>query len=138
MDRPGFDALLDRLAAAWAVPDPAAAADCFTVDAIYMEPPDRQLFVGRDQLLAYFSPLAPGTYLRFHHRAFDEPSQVGMAEWTFGVEGRDVADTGVSVIETRRGLIAVWREYHVKGPARWDRFVAIDDTEWEWHVGNYP
>ncbi|MDX1449643.1 MAG: nuclear transport factor 2 family protein [Acidimicrobiia bacterium] len=138
MDVAGFVDLLDRLAAAWAAPDPVAAADCFTDDAVYMEPPDRQLFVGREQLLAYFWPLEPGTYLRFHARAFDEAGQVGFAEWTFGMDGKDVADTGVAVVEVRDGRIATWREYHVKGPADWDRFRSTEGKEWQWHIGNYP
>lgn len=138
MDRAGFVGLLNELADAWAEPDPDRAAACFTDDAVYMEPPDQQLFVGRDQLTAYFGPLEVGTYLRFQHLWFDEVSQTGAVEFSFGVEAGDTADHGVAVIEVRGGRIAVWREYHRKGPADFDGFVATGPKEWVWHIGNYP
>jgi len=137
MDLPGFFRLLDELAEAWATPDAERAAACFTADAVYMEPPDRQLFVGVDQLTAYFGALTPGTYLRFHHRSFDETSGMGAIEFSFGVEGEDTADHGTAVIEIRDGRIATWREYVRRGPTDFDEFVATA-KDWQWHIGNYP
>lgn len=133
-----FESLLDQLAAAWASQDAVRAASVFTPDAVYMEPPDRQLFVGRDQLEAYFSPLRPGTYLRFHHLSFDPETGVGAAEFSFGTDGNPTADHGVAIVEIRDGLIATWREYHVKGPADVGAFRATEGKTWEWHIGNYP
>ena len=103
-----------------------------------MEPPDRQLFVGRDELLAYFSPLEPGSFLEIHGLWFDEASQVGVAEFTFGMRGRDAADHGVVVVGLRDQRIAWWREYQRRGPTAFDRFISTDDKVWEWHSGNYP
>lgn len=138
MDRGEFADLMNQLAAAWASPDADLAAECFTDDAIYMEPPDQQLFVGREQIAAYFSPLRPGTYLRFQHLWFDEDTGVGAVEFSFGVEGRETADHGVAVVSVRDGRISVWREYHRKGPADFEEFVATGSKEWVWHIGNYP
>lgn len=134
----GFDALLERLAAAWGALDAVAAADCFTDDAVYMEPPDVQLFRGREELLAYFSPLVPGTYLTVHRVWFNEDSQSGVAEFTFGVEGKMSADHGVVVVDLADGKIASWREYPRKGPADFAHFTAADSKTWQWHIGNYP
>jgi hypothetical protein len=138
LDAQGFGALLRRLARAWEALDASAAAACFTVDAVYMEPPDVQLFSGRTELEAYFSALAPGTYLDLHGVWFDEPSQTGAVEFGFGVRGRLTADYGVAVAETRDHLVASWREYVRKGPAEFDVFTAVEGKAWSWHGGNYP
>lgn len=131
-----FPALLERLADAWAALDAERAAACFTEDAVYMQPPDQQLFVGRDQLLAYFAPLEPGTYLRLDNVWFDESAQRGACEFTFGVTGQESADHGVAIIDVTDGLIGGWREYFVKGPAGQDEFIAVDGKDWRWHIGN--
>ena len=133
-----FRSLLERLATAWAELDAEGAADCFTDDAIYVEPPDAQLFRGRSELIAYFSPLEPGTYLDLHSIWFDETSQTGAAEFGFGVRGHERADHGVAVVEVRDGLIAGWREYLRSGPASFEEFVGIEGKNWRWHGGNYP
>jgi ketosteroid isomerase-like protein len=138
LDFTGFESLLGRLADAWAACDAVAAAACFTNDAVYMEPPDRQLFRGFTELEAYFSPLQPGTYLDVHSVWFDEAPQTGAAEFSFGTRGADSADHGVVTIGMTDGRISGWREYHRKGPASFDRFVATDGKTWTWHAGNYP
>jgi hypothetical protein len=131
-----FRALLGRLADAWAALDAGAATACFTDDAVYMQPPDEQLFVGRDQLRAYFTPLDPGTYLRLDNVWFDESTQRGACEFTFGVGTQPVADHGVAVVDVAGGLIAAWREYLVKGPSDTAEFLARDGKHWRWHIGN--
>lgn len=138
IDYAGFAALLGRLAVAWEAQDAEAAADCFTEEAVYMEPPDQQLFRGRSELTAYFSPLKPGTFLEFQGIWFDVGSQRGAAEFSFGVRGAELADHGVAIVQVEDGLIASWREYHVKGPVDFAAFVAADGKQWEWHIGNYP
>jgi uncharacterized protein (TIGR02246 family) len=131
-----FRALVQRLADAWAALDGDAAAELFTQDAVYMQPPDEQLFVGRDQLRAYFGPLDPGTYLRLDNVWFDPGVQRGAVEFTFGVGDQEVADHGVAIVDVRDGHISAWREYLVKGPADQARFLATDGKQWTWHIGN--
>lgn len=138
MTRDDFDALIRRLADAWAALDAEAAVACFTDDAVYMQPPDEQLFVGRDQLRAYFGPLDPGTYLRLDNVWFDERTRRGAVEFTFGVAGEEPADHGVAVVDVADGRIRAWREYLVKGPSDQERFVSVDGKDWRWHAGNYP
>jgi ketosteroid isomerase-like protein len=131
-----FRALLQRLADAWGALDADAATECFTDDAVYMQPPDEQLFAGREQLRAYFGPLDPGTYLRLDNVWFDESAQRGACEFTFGVGGQEVADHGVAIVDVADGRMRAWREYLVKGPADQDRFLATDGKAWSWHIGN--
>jgi uncharacterized protein (TIGR02246 family) len=136
MDTTAFRALIQSLADAWAALDGDAATELFSDDAVYMEPPDEQLFVGRDQLRAYFGPLDPGTYLRLDNVWFDEATQRGAVEFTFGVGEQEVADHGVAIVDVAGGRIRAWREYLVKGPADQDRFLAVDGKDWTWHIGN--
>jgi uncharacterized protein (TIGR02246 family) len=136
MNRDEFRALIQRLADAWAALDADAAVACFTDDATYIQPPDEQLFVGADQLRAYFAPLEPGTYLRLDNVWFDEELQRGAVEFTFGEGDQEPADHGVSVVDVAGGRIRAWREYLVKGPADQDRFLAVDGKDWRWHIGN--
>src|SRR5687768_17049808 len=49
-----FRALLERLAAGWNAGDSRAAVACFTTDAIYTEPPRKQLYLGHAALYEFF------------------------------------------------------------------------------------
>ncbi len=128
---------MHRLARAWADLDAEVAVGCFTTDAVYMQPPDVQCYTGTDQLRAYFGALEEGTYLDYQNLWFDEASQVGCAEFSFGVRGRPEADHGTIVVGLEGGAISHWREYVQKGPASFEVFVAVDKV-WQWHIGNHP
>ncbi len=52
---------MERVAAGWNEGDARAAADCFTDDAIYSEPPGRQLYEGREALYEFFGRRGPAT-----------------------------------------------------------------------------
>jgi hypothetical protein len=138
IDSARFRELVEQVARGWETGDVEAALASFTHDAVYMEPPDVQLFVGHAQLRRYFAAVTPGTLMTLWHVSFDEPTQIGAVEYTFA-SGRDdpAADHGVAILELRAGLIARWREYQTKGPADQRRFVAIDGKNWRWHAGNY-
>lgn len=129
---------MERLAHAWSTQDTDLGLSCFTQSAVYMEPPDVQLFVGHEQLRPYFASLTPGTFMRSHTLAFDESAQRGAGEFSFGSEGEGTADHGVAIVEIEVGLIRVWREYVRKGPASFDDFTATEGKTWQWHIGNYP
>jgi hypothetical protein len=133
-----FRELLERLARAWSTQDTELGLACFTVDAVYTEPPDIQLYVGHDQLRPYFAALTPGTRMRFHTIAFDESAQRGTGEFTFGDEDGATANHGVAIVDVDGDRIRAWREYQRKGPASFDEFVAVDGKTWQWHIGNYP
>lgn len=138
MTADGFGELMGRLARAWSTQDTELGLSCFTEDAVYMEPPDVQLYVGHDQLRPYFAALTPGTFLRLNAVMFDEAAQVGAAEYAFGGEASDTADHGVAVVDVHGERIGFWREYQRKGPAAFDDFFAVDGKTWQWHIGNYP
>jgi len=133
-----FVALMERLADAWSRQDTERGVACFTDDAVYMQPPDEQLFRGRAELRKYFGALKPGTTMKFEHLAFDERAQRGFGEFTFGSVGAAKADHGVTVVEVREGRIASWREYFVEGPAAFPDFIAQEGKSWKWTIQNYP
>jgi hypothetical protein len=133
-----FFQLMTRLAEAWSTQDTEAALACFCKDAIYMEPPDVQFYLGHQQLRPYFAALQPGIYMTFHNLCFNEATQIGMGEFTFGMSGKETADVGVVVVELQNGRIKKWREYPRKGPADFEQFRVHEGKEFEWHIGNYP
>jgi ketosteroid isomerase-like protein len=132
VDLQAFKALLNELAAAWAVQDTQAALDCFHADCTYMQPPDQQLYRGQAELGKLFSGLKPGTFMKLHNMSFDLLTQVGLVEFSFGMDGQEMADHGVAVVKLKEGLIHAWREYLAKGPADFERFTSVDGKDWQW------
>ena len=129
---------MERLSHAWETQDIQAGLDCFTYDAVYIEPPDAQLVIGREQLRAYFDGVPAGTIMRWHHLSFDEASQTGAGEFTFGEQTDAIADHGVCVVELRDDRIAHWREYLAKGPLDRDAFLAVDGKDWKYRPQPAP
>jgi ketosteroid isomerase-like protein len=117
-----FTELLQRLADGWNNGDARQAAACFTPDALYTEPPDKQHYAGRDALYQFFGGTngrAGEMNMVWHHIIFDEGNQLGAGEFTF-----TYGDTvhGVTMIKVREGLISNWREYWYASPLSWEAF----------------
>ena len=115
-----FEAILQGVADAWNAGDAAAAANLFAEDAVYLEPPDRQLYRGRRALYEFFGgdqkiPMS----MTWHHLAFDETAQIGFGEYTF--KGTNQYH-GIVVVRIRDGKIANWREYQYKSAEPWSVF----------------
>jgi ketosteroid isomerase-like protein len=106
--------------------------DCFTPEAVYMQAPDLQLYRGTAELEKLFAALRPGTFMTFHSLAFDETTQVGFGEFSFGRSGAATADHGVVVATVRDGRIAHWREYFQEGPGAFADFVRVEGKSWKW------
>lgn len=118
-----FRAVLDSVAVAWNSARPELAVGCFTETAVYLEPPDRQLYRGRPALHDFFAasiqPARPDR-MRWHMMAFDSARQVGFGEYTY--RGRQNYH-GVAVLQLKAGLIQTWREYQYGSPLSWNEFV---------------
>ena len=56
----------------------------------------------------------------WHHLVFDEGRQIGAGEYTY--RGRNQYH-GIVMVRIVDGLIANWREYHVRSDLPWERFV---------------
>ena len=119
-----FQDLLQRLADGWNSGNSRAAASCFSEDAVYVEPPRKQVYRGREELHRFFGGDAgrPGAMnMNWRNIAFDAGKQRGMGEFSFRY-GTQVH--GVAVIALRGGLIAQWREYWYASELAFEEFIA--------------
>ena len=122
-----FIELLQRLAASWNQGNAEQAAACFTQDALYTDPPDKQSYAGRDALYQFFGGAngrAGEMNMVWHHIIFDETRQLGAGEFTF-----TYGDTvqGVTMIKVREGLISNWREYWYVSQLPWEAFTQLNN-----------
>jgi ketosteroid isomerase-like protein len=131
-----FGKLMRQLAEAWTNQDVDSALECFTADAVYMQPPAEQFYKGHEQLRPYFGAIKQGTFMKFHNLWFDKEKQTGAAEFTFANTESGV--TGVTVVSLEKGKIKHWREYFISGPIDFDEFISTENKDWKWHIGNYP
>jgi hypothetical protein len=117
----GFRRLLETVASGWNEGDARRAADCFAEDAVYLEPPDRQVYRGREELYRFFGGETPSPLeMRWHNVVFDERQQVGVGEYTF--QGRNRYH-GLVIVKVEDARIARWREYQYVSDLDWDAFV---------------
>ncbi len=133
----GFYEVMENLAQGWSTQNTEKALNCFTDDAVYMEPPEVQYYRGHKELRPYFDALDSNYKMEFHNLWFNEETQSGAGEFTFSY-GKDTSDVGIVVVELEKGKINFWREYHKKGPTDFNEFISTENKEWEWHIGNYP
>lgn len=123
LDAAGFRALLERVADGWNRGDARAAADCFATDAVYVEPPRKQVYEGREALYEFFGGgegRAGQMSMRWHTIVFDPDLQRGMAEFTFDYGGQV---HGVVIADVAEGRIAQWREYWYESSLPFEEFV---------------
>jgi len=122
MTETDFERLMQTIADGWNEGNARKAADCFSEDAIYVEPPEKQLYRGRDELYEFFGG-DNGTDIPMkmtcHHLAFNEQQQIGFGEYTFEMHGRY---HGIVVVKIDAGLIKHWREYQYQTELGWEEF----------------
>lgn len=119
-----FKQLMQTVADGWNEGNARKAAACFSEDAIYVEPPDKQRFHGRSQLYDFFGGDA-GTdipmSMSWHHLAFSEEEQIGFGEYTFQMHSRY---HGIVVVKIESGQIKHWREYQYRTELSWAEFTS--------------
>ena len=122
LDAEGFGALMERVTAGWREGNAAKAAECFTEDALYEEPPKKQFHSGRADLFEFFGG-EKGTekpmHMTWHHLVFDPVTQVGAGEYTFRLNRQY---HGVVMVKLRDGRIARWREYQTESSLSFEEF----------------
>ena len=115
---------MQAVADGWNEGNAQKAADCFREVAVYVEPPDKQLYRGRAELYEFFGGDA-GTDLpmkmTWHHIAFNEEEQIGFGEYTFQMHGRY---HGIVSVKLESGLIQYWREYQYRSELSWEEFIS--------------
>lgn len=112
------------IARSWSSGDARTAADCFAEDIVYMEPPDRQRYVGRPALYELSGGDDPSPMsMTWHHLVFDPEQQIGCGEYTFHGRRRF---HGLVIVHVHGGRIRRWREYQYHD----------DDRDWTAFVGD--
>lgn len=117
-----FEVLMQKLARGWNEGNARLAADCFTPDAVYTEPPDKQLYRGREALYKFFGGSAgrkAQMKMTWHHLIFNDKTRIGAGEFTFEY-GSKVH--GVAVVKIKNGRISNWREYWYESTLDWQKF----------------
>jgi ketosteroid isomerase-like protein len=117
-----FRQLMNNVAEAWNNGNARNAAACFTDDAVYIEPPDKQVYIGQQALYEFFGgdePPEPPMKMTWHHLVFDEANQVGFGEYTFQMINRY---HGIVIVKIVEGKINIWREYQYKSDLSWPDF----------------
>ena len=118
-----FRKLMNTVAEGWNEGNARKAADCYAQDAVYTEPPDKQVYVGRQELYEFFGgdkKPEPPMKMVWHHVAFDEASQVGFGEYTFQMNNKY---HGIVVVRIMGRKISNWREYQYKSDMDWKDFI---------------
>jgi hypothetical protein len=123
LESAAFRAVLDTVASGWNSARADLAAGCFTEGAVYLEPPDRQVYRGRPAIRGFFEASAQQPQpdrMRWHAVAFDPVRQIGFGEYTY--RGRQNYH-GIVVVRLHEGLIHRWREYQYGSALSWEDFV---------------
>ena len=119
-----FEHLMRIVAEGWNEGNAQKAANCFSEDARYVEPPAKQLYHGRAELYEFFGG-DTGTdkpmTMTWHHLAFNEEEQVGFGEYTFQSNNRY---HGIVAVKIESGLIKHWREYQYRNELDWEEFTS--------------
>lgn len=117
-----FNRLMRTAADGWNEGEARRAADCFSPEAVYVEPPKTQVYRARAELYEFFGGDG-GTglpmHMVWHHLAFDGDEQVGFGEYSFQLHGRY---HGIVVAQIAAGLIQRWREYQYPSELNWEEF----------------
>ncbi len=119
--------MLETVANGWNTNDAALAASAFAVDAVYSEPPDRQIYRGRQEIFSFFGGedgRDGWMSITWHHVSFNESTSVGAAELTFEWPKGQVH--GMVSIRVENGFIKNWREYFYESHFDWDRFTRLN------------
>ena len=121
-----FEQLMQTIADGWNEGNARKAAGCFGEHAIYIEPPEKQLYHGRDELYEFFGG-DRGTdipmKMTWHHLAFNEQKQIGFGEYTFEMRKRY---HGIVVVKIEASLIKQWREYQYQTGLNWQEFTQLN------------
>jgi hypothetical protein len=121
-----FRQLMNTIAEGWNEGNAHKAADCFSEEAVYIEPPDTQVYHGRDELYEFFGgPNGPEIpmHMTWHHLAFNEEEQVGFGEYSFRMHGNY---HGIVTVKVENALIKFWREYQYKTDLSWEEFAKLN------------
>src|SRR5688500_4544340 len=83
-----FNNIMAGIARGWNEGNAASAVQHFADDAVYEEPPKKQLYKGRQEIFEFFGGEAgfdKPMKMTWHNLAFNEKDQIGFGEYTFAM-----------------------------------------------------
>ena len=121
-----FYSLMQTISDGWNEGDARKSANCFCKDAVYVEPPDKQVYQGRETLYEFFGgdngPEIP-MHMKWRNLAFNEEEQIGFGEYSFQMYGNY---HGIVVVKLEDGLVKFWREYQYPTELDWEEFSKLN------------
>ncbi|WP_337658870.1 nuclear transport factor 2 family protein [Sphingorhabdus sp. Alg231-15] len=131
MDQQKFEQLLSKVSDGWNAKNTELALNAFADDALYTEPPDRQIYQGTEELRIFFDRITPGATMIWQNIWFNSDTGYGSGEYSFKNGGRKTAVHGVAVIKLEHGKIKIWREYQQRGDISFESFHNPKDKNWQ-------
>ena len=131
LSRQDFKILLSKVAEGLNGGDARKAADCFTEDAVYMEPAEKHIYQDKNEIFEYFSGVLgreEPVHLTWHYLIFDEDAHIGTGEYTFSHQGQ--SRHGMVIVKIVAGKIKRWREYQYHSTETWIEFIG-KSTFWK-------
>lgn len=130
MNQQEFETVMQTIANGWNTKNPKAAVECFSDNAIYIEPPNKQFIKGTDELYHYFGgDTGVDMKLTWQNLFFNEAKQSGAGEYTFEMKG--IIHHGVAIVEVENEKIKFWREYDTTGNLSYEDFIKTEGKEFQ-------
>jgi hypothetical protein len=117
-----FMEIVTNIAKGWNEGNAAFASQYFDDNAIYEEPPGKQLYKGRKEIFEFFGGdhgFETPMKMEWHNVAFNEEEQIGFGEYTFAMNNQY---HGIVIIKFENQKIVNWREYQYESHLSWDVF----------------
>jgi hypothetical protein len=117
-----FREVVTNIAKGWNEGNAAFASQYFDDNAVYEEPPGKQLYKGRKEIFEFFggdSGFDTPMKMEWHNIAFNEEEQIGFGEYTFAMNSQY---HGIVIMKFENQKIVNWREYQYKSHLSWDVF----------------
>jgi hypothetical protein len=117
-----FTEIVTGIAKGWNEGNAAFASQYFDDNAVYEEPPKKQLYIGKRKIFEFFG--GEGGFdtpmkMQWHNLAFNEENQIGFGEYTFAMNNQY---HGIVIMKFEKGKIVRWREYQYKSDLNWEEF----------------
>ena len=124
-----FFEIVITIAEGWNKGNAKLAAQFFSDNAVYEEPPKKQFYQGKNDIYNFFGgeegheiPMK----MQWHNLAFNEKEQIGFGEYTFSMNNQY---HGIVVMKFDNKKISKWREYQYKSDLNWKNFTGESEFE---------
>jgi len=129
LDEKEFFEVVSTLATGWNEGDAKMAAQFFSADAVYVEPPKKQLYRSKIEIFNFFGGekgYEKPMKMKWHNLSFNEKEQIGFGEYTFSMNNQY---HGIVVMKFDNRKISKWREYQYKSDLNWKDFTGESEFE---------